>query len=187
MSENMSATCRRLVADMSRVAKFGLSKRHFKIQHSQLSESGRSATCKNVIYIADSYIENPTDNFTKWVQNQTVVLFIEKDDKNIYHYQLVLNDDVAQHFTPLPSKHKGKTTVSPKKLRASFKAYSSNFSHEIKFFSTYPYVAKDTGNSIESCLQFMHIISKLSLVFGNSHEFGKKRQLVSNSCLLVYT
>ncbi len=38
------------------------------------------------------------------------------------------------------------------------------------------------GNSFESCLEFMHIISKLSLVFGNSHEFGKKRQLVSNSC-----
>jgi hypothetical protein len=31
----------------------------------------------------------------------------------------------------------------------------------------------------------MHIISKLSLVFGNSHEFGKKRQLVSNSCFRI--
>ncbi len=30
-----------------------------------------------------------------------------------------------------------------------------------------------------------HIISKLSLVFGNSHEFGKKRQLVSNSCFRI--
>jgi hypothetical protein len=33
----------------------------------------------------------------------------------------------------------------------------------------------------------MHIISKLSLVFGNSHEFGKKRQLVSNSCSRIET
>jgi hypothetical protein len=31
----------------------------------------------------------------------------------------------------------------------------------------------------------MHIISKLSLVFGNSYEFGKKRQLVSNSCFRI--
>ncbi len=31
----------------------------------------------------------------------------------------------------------------------------------------------------------MHIISTLSLVFGNSHEFGKKRQLVSNSCFRI--
>ncbi len=71
-------------------------------------------------------------------------------------------------------QHKAKTTVPTKKLKASFKAYSSNFSHGIKLFSTYPYVAKDMGNSLESCLEFMHVISKLSLVFGNSHEFGKK-------------
>jgi hypothetical protein len=85
----------------------------------------------------------------------------------------------------LPSKHKAKTTVPTKKLKASFRAYSSKFSHEIKLFSTYSYLAKDMGNSFESCLEFMHIISKLSLVFGNSHEFGKKRQLVSNSCFRI--
>ena len=41
------------------------------------------------------------------------------------------------------------------------------------------------GNNFGSCLVFMHIISKLSFVFGNSHEFGKKRQLVSNSCFRI--
>ncbi len=41
------------------------------------------------------------------------------------------------------------------------------------------------GNSFESCLEFMHVISKLSLVFGNSREFGKKGQLVSNSCFRI--
>ena len=41
------------------------------------------------------------------------------------------------------------------------------------------------GNSFESCLEFMHIISILSLVFGNSYEFGKKKQLVSNSCFRI--
>jgi hypothetical protein len=119
------------------------------------------------------------------VQNQKDVLFLEKNQKNTNHYQFVLNDDAAQHFTPLPSKHKAKTTVPTKKLKASFRAYSSNFGHEIKLFSTYPYVAKDMDNNFESCLEFMHIISKLSLVFGNSHEFGKKRQLVSNSCFRI--
>ena len=108
-----------------------------------------------------------------------------KKKYNANHYQFVLNDDAAQHFTPLPSKHKAETTVPTKKLKASFRAYSSKFSHEIKLFSTFPYVAKDMGNSFESCLEFMHIISKLSLVFGNSHEFGKKRQLVSNSCFRI--
>jgi hypothetical protein len=87
----------------------------------------------------------------------------------------------------LPSKHKAETTLSRKKLKASFRAYSTHFSHEIKLFSTYPYVAKDMGNRLESCLEFMHIISKLSLVFGNSHEFGNKRQLVSNSCSRIET
>jgi hypothetical protein len=40
------------------------------------NESGRLAKCKNVIYIADSFIENPTDDFSKWVQNQKDVLFL---------------------------------------------------------------------------------------------------------------
>ncbi len=52
---------------------------------------------------------------------------------------------------PLPSKHKAKTTVPTEKLKASFRAYSSNFSHEIKLFSTYPYAAKDMDNNFESC------------------------------------
>ncbi len=52
-------------------------------------------------------------------------------------------------------------------------------------FSTYPYMGKDMDNNFESCLELMHIISKLSLVFGNSHEFWKKRQLVSNSCFRI--
>jgi hypothetical protein len=138
------------------------------------NELGRLAKCKNVVYIADFFIENPSDDFSKWVQNQKDVLFLEKKQYNANHYQFVLNDDAAQHFTLLPSKHKAKTTVPTKKPKASFRAYSSKFSHEIKLFSTYPYVAKKMGNSFESCLEFMHVISKLSLVLGNFHEFGKK-------------
>ncbi len=92
-----------------------------------------------------------SDDFSKWVQNQKDVLFLEKNQKNTNHYQFVLNDNVARHVTPLPSKHKAKTTVPTKKLKASFRAYSSNFGHEIKLFSTYPYVAKDMDNNFESC------------------------------------
>ena len=117
------------------------------------------AKSKGCLYIADSFIENPTDDFSKWVQNQKNVLFLEKMQYNTNHYQFH-NDDAAQHFTPLPSKHKAKTTVPMKKLKASFRAYSLKFSREIKLFSTYPYVAKDMGNSFESCLEFMHVISK---------------------------
>jgi len=45
------------------------------------NKSGRLAKCKNVIYIADSFIENPSDDFSKWVQNQKDVLFLEKKPK----------------------------------------------------------------------------------------------------------
>ena len=45
------------------------------------NESGRLATCKNVMYTADSFIENPSDDFSKWVQNQKDVLFLEKNKK----------------------------------------------------------------------------------------------------------
>ena len=88
------------------------------------NESGRLAKCKNVIYIADSFIENPSDDFSKWVQNQKDVLFLEKKQKNTNHYQFVLNDDAAQHFTPLPSKHKAKTTVPTKKLKGQFSEHT---------------------------------------------------------------
>ena len=45
------------------------------------NELRRLATCKNVIYIADSFIEKPSDDFSKWVQNQKDVLFLEKKTK----------------------------------------------------------------------------------------------------------
>ncbi len=77
-------------------------------------EDWQNAT--KITYIADSFIENPTDDFSKWVQNQKDVLFLEKTQYNTNHYQFVLNDNAAQHFTPLPSQHKAKTTVPMKKI-----------------------------------------------------------------------
>ncbi len=135
----------------------------------QIGKIGKMLKC----YIYCRFLHWEPHWWFKWVQNQEDVLFLEKTQYNSNHYQFVLNDNAAQHFTPLTSQHKAKTTVLTKTLKASFGAYSSNFSHEIKLFSTYPYVAKDMSNSLESCLDFMHVISKLSLVFGNSHEFGK--------------
>ncbi len=47
--------------------------------------------------------------------------------------------------------------------------------------STLPYNAKDSlAENVK--LDFADVIFTLSLMFGNSHEYGLKRQLISSSC-----
>jgi hypothetical protein len=53
--------------------------------------------------------------------------------------------------------------------------------HQISLISTLPYVAKDSLGK-DKKINFMDVISILSLVYGNSPEYGLKRQLMSSSC-----
>ncbi len=43
-------------------------------------------------------------------------------------------------------------------------------------------MAKDSLNGKDKKLAFMEVISILSLVYGNSSEYGLKRQLITSSC-----
>ncbi len=53
--------------------------------------------------------------------------------------------------------------------------------HRISVISTLPYIVK--GSLAENLkLDFADVISTLSLMFGNSSEYGLKRQLISSSC-----
>ena len=53
--------------------------------------------------------------------------------------------------------------------------------HRISVISTLPYNAKDSfAENVK--LDFVDVIVTLSLMFGNSPEYGLKRQLISSSC-----
>jgi hypothetical protein len=69
-----------------------------------------------------------------------------------------------------------------KKLRFEFGKYTATYTHGITLKSTLPYVATDSLNGQDKKLDFMHVISILSLVYNNSSEYGLKRQLMSSSC-----
>ncbi len=68
------------------------------------------------------------------------------------------------------------------KLRNEFGKYTETYTHRISLKSTLPYVATDSLNGKDNKLDFMNVISILSLVYGDSSEYGLKRQLMSSSC-----
>jgi hypothetical protein len=66
-------------------------------------------------------------------------------------------------------------------LTKAFGSYIKDNMHGISVISTLPYNAKDSlPENIK--LDFADAISTLSLMFGNSPEYGLKRQLISSSC-----
>jgi hypothetical protein len=56
-----------------------------------------------------------------------------------------------------------------------------NYMHCISVISTLPYNAKDSLSE-NMKLDFVAVIFTLSQLFGNSPEYGLKRQLISSSC-----
>jgi hypothetical protein len=87
-------------------------------------------------------------------------------------------------FYPLPTKNNVKALVSIQtktNLRKSVGSYMKNNTHRISVISTLPYNPKDSlAENVK--LDFADVIVTLSLMFGDSLEFGLKRQLISSSC-----
>ncbi len=101
---------------------------------------------------------------------------------NKFHF--VLNEEMHSFFEPLPESNNKRITLSKetkKNLRNAFGKYTVIFTHQISLISTLPYVAKDSLGK-DKKLNFMDVISILSLVYGNSPEYGLRRQLMSSSC-----
>ncbi len=88
-----------------------------------------------------------------------------------------------QFFYPLPTKNNVKALVSKQtktNLRKVFGSYMKDNMHRFSMMSTLPYNAKDSlATNVK--LDFADVIVTLSLMFGNSHEYGLKRQLISSS------
>jgi hypothetical protein len=87
-------------------------------------------------------------------------------------------------FKPLPEVNNKGVTLSKEtkeKLKNAFGKYTATFMHLISLISTLPYVAKDSLGK-DKKINFMYVISILSLVYGNSPEYGLKRQHMSSSC-----
>jgi hypothetical protein len=77
----------------------------------------------------------------------------------------------------LPTKNNVKALVSKQtktNLKKAFGLYTKYNTHRISVISTLPYNAKDfLAENIK--LDFADVISTLSLMFGNSPEYGLKR------------
>jgi hypothetical protein len=80
-----------------------------------------------------------------------------------------------QFFAPLPGDHNKRVILSKKTktaVKRAFGGYPSKFIHEI---------AQDSQD-VQRKLDFVYVIPHLSLMFGNSSDYGYKRQLMSSSC-----
>ncbi len=84
----------------------------------------------------------------------------------------------------MPRKNNVKATVSKQtktNLRKTFGSYTKENTHCISVISTLPYNAKDSlAKTLK--LDFADVISTFSPMFGDSPEYGLKRQLISSSC-----
>ncbi len=89
-----------------------------------------------------------------------------------------------RYFVPLPEANNKRVSLSKEtknKLRYEFGKYTETYMHWITLKSTLPYVATDSFNGKDNKLDFMDVISILSLVYGDSSEYELKRQLMSSS------
>ncbi len=108
---------------------------------------------------------------------------MDGDEQN-NKFQFVLNEEMHRFFEPVPEANNKRVTLSKetrKKLKNAFGKYTATFMHRISLISTLPYVAKDSLGK-DKKLNFMNVIFILYLVYGNSPEYGLKRQLMSSSC-----
>ena len=106
-------------------------------------------------------------------------------DEEGHKFQFVLSEEMHRYCLPLPEANNKRVTLSKetkKILRNEFGKYTATYTHRITLKSTLPYVATDSLNGQDKGLDFMQVISILSLVYNNSSEYGLKRQLLSSSC-----
>jgi hypothetical protein len=119
------------------------------------------------------------EDIFKWVKNQPDVNILDGNE-NHYRFQFVLNEEMHWFVYPLPTKNNVKAIVSKQtktNLRKAFGSYMKDNMHCISVISTLPYNAKDS--LVENVkLDFAEVISNLSLMFGNSPEYGLKRKLI---------
>jgi hypothetical protein len=149
------------------------------------SKEGREDKCSSIIYIAESCIwtDDCNPDFLKCIENQPDIYILDGDEE-YYKFQFVLSEEMHRYFVPLPEANNKRVTLSKetkKKLKKHFGKYTETYSHRISLISTLPYVAKDSLSK-NGKLDFMEVISNLSLVYGNSSEYGLKKQLKSSSC-----
>jgi hypothetical protein len=142
--------------------------------------------CSSIIYVADS---DMTTNqckldFSKWVKNEPDIYILLDGNENHHCFQFVLNEEMHRFFYPLPTKNNVKALVSKQtktNLRKAFGLYMKDNTHCISVISTLPYNSKDSLTENVK-LDFVDVIVTLSLMFGDSPEYGLKRQLISSSC-----
>jgi hypothetical protein len=149
------------------------------------SKEGREDKCSSIIYIAESLIlfNECNPDFLKWVENQPDIYNLGADEGQ-NKFQFVRNEKMHSFFAPLPDANNKRVTLSKetkKKLKNAFGNYTATYMHRISLITTLPYVAKDSLRK-DKKIDFMDVISILSLVYGDSPEYGLKRQLLSSSC-----
>ncbi len=149
------------------------------------SKEVREDKCSSIIYIAESLIptEDCNPDFLKWVKNQSDIYNLGADEGH-NKFQFVLYEKMHSFFAPLPDANNKRITLSKetrKKLKNAFGNYTATYTHQISLISTLPYAAKDSLRK-DKKLNLMDVISILSLVYGDSPEYGLKRQLLSSSC-----
>jgi hypothetical protein len=143
--------------------------------------------CFSIIYIADS--DKMTDqykaDFLKWVKNHPDIYILDGNE-NHHCFQFVINEEIQQVFYPLPSQNNVKALRSKQtktNLRKAFRLYIKDNTHLINLISSLSYNPKDSlAENVN--LDFVDVIVTLSLMFGNSPEYGLKRQLLSLSLCL---
>jgi hypothetical protein len=102
-----------------------------------------------------------------------------------HKFQFVLSEEMHKYFLPLPEANIKKVSLSKEtknKLKNEFGKYTETYSHRITLKFSLPYVTTDSLNGKDKIIDFMNVISNLSLVYGDSSEYGLKRQLMSSSC-----
>ncbi len=142
--------------------------------------------CSSIIYVADSYMttDQCKEVFLKWVTIQPDIYILDGNENN-YHFQFVFNEEMHWFFDPLPTKNKLKATVSNQtktNLRKAFGSYTKDNTHCISVISTLPTLQCKRYSCWKHKLDYAVVISTLSLMFGNSPEYGFKRQLISSPC-----
>jgi hypothetical protein len=81
------------------------------------------------------------------------------------------------HHCQGPGDHNKRTVLSKETkatVKRAFGRYDTKFIHEISLVSTLPFVAQDSEDK-QRKLDFMDVISNLSLTFGNSSDYGYNR------------
>jgi hypothetical protein len=120
-------------------------------------------------------------DFLKWVKNQPDIYILDGNE-NHYCFQFILNEEMHRFFYPLPTKNNVKALASKQtqtNLRKAFGLYTKDNTHRISVISNLPYNAKDSlAKNVK--LDFADVIVTLSLMFGNSPEYGLKRHLIAS-------